>query len=211
MTTSEYYNSKLSKIGNELKLISQELYLTFLNNKNDLRKYFDEKTLVDWALIGLNISKGSEKNLKTGKKFFQVSSLINEKIPLSTFKIWMLMVEKISLESTALGYSYLISSPSVLKFLRPRYLQEWGEISKSIFSGSWKSNSLASKFLELSPLLLEIISFDDLKKISEYCKNLSVKSCDLASHNLDWFSENLPILAKESGDFIILLKKNDYL
>ena len=69
MTTSEYYNSKLSKIGNELKLISQELYLTFLNNKNDLRKYFDEKTLVDWALIGLNISKGSEKNLKTGKKF----------------------------------------------------------------------------------------------------------------------------------------------
>jgi len=207
MTTSEYYNSKLSKIGNELKLISQELYLTFLNNKNDLRKYFDEKTLVDWALIGLNISKGSEKNLKTGKKFFQVSSLINEKIPLSTFKIWMLMVEKISLESTALGYSYLISSPSVLKFLRPRYLQEWGEISKSIFSGSWKSNSLASKFLELSPLLLEIISFDDLKKISEYCKNLSVKSCDLASHNLDWFSENLPILGKESGDFIILLKK----
>ena len=166
MTTSEYYNSKLSKIGNELKLISQELYLTFLNNKNDLRKYFDEKTLVDWALIGLNISKGSEKNLKTGKKFFQVSSLINEKIPLSTFKIWMLMVEKISLESTALGYSYLISSPSVLKFLRPRYLQEWGEISKSIFSGSWKSNSLASKFLELSPLLLEIISFDDLKKVA---------------------------------------------
>ena len=117
------------------------------------------------------------------------------------------MVEKISLESTALGYSYLISSPSVLKFLRPRYLQEWGEISKSIFSGSWKSNSLASKFLELSPLLLEIISFDDLKKIAEYCKNLSVKSCDLASHNLDWFSENLPILGKESGDFIILLKK----
>ncbi len=207
MIASEYYNNKISKIGNQLKLVSQELYLTFVSNKNDLSKYFDEKTLVDWASIGLNISNGSEKNLETGKKFFQVSSLINEKIPLSTFKIWMLTVEKISLESTSLCYSYLISSPSVLKFLRPRYLQEWGEISKNIFSGSWKSNLLASKFLESSPFLLETISFDDLKNLAKYCENLSIKSCDLASDHLDWFTKNLALFGKDSSDFIILLKK----
>jgi hypothetical protein len=204
--SSEYQNKKLEKIEKKLESISKELYLTFLNSRNELKNYFDEKTLIEWTLNGLKISQGSQNALNTGKKFFEISSFLYEKIPRSIFNIWMEKAVLISNDSSSLGYSYLISSPSILNVLRPRYLQEWSDISKNIYSGSWKTNSLASKFMESSPFLLKTISFDDLKNLSDYLNNIAVKSCDLAIQNLEWCKENLSILGNNSSNFIVLLK-----
>ena len=131
--SSEYQNKKLEKIEKELESISKELYLTFLHSRKELKNYFDEKTLVEWASNGLNISQASQNSLNTGKKFFEISSFLYEKIPKSIFNIWMEKVVLICNVSSTLGYSYLISSPSILNVLRPRYLQEWSDISKNIY------------------------------------------------------------------------------
>ena len=65
--SSEYQNKKLKKIEKELESISKELYLSFLHSRNELKNYFDEKTLIEWALNGLNISKASQNTLKSTK------------------------------------------------------------------------------------------------------------------------------------------------
>ena len=87
--SSGYQNKKLEKIEKELESISKELYLTFLNSRNELKNYFDEKTLIEWTLNGLKISQGSQNALNTGKKFFEISSFLYDKIPRSIFNIWM--------------------------------------------------------------------------------------------------------------------------
>ena len=89
--------------------------------------------------------------------------------------------------------------------IRPRHIDDWANISSKLYKGTWKSAKLCSKFFELTPLLMEHISFEEWAKYAEFLNNLSKRSYDLAIDSLELSISLFEKLDNDSGEVINLL------
>ena len=90
--------------------------------------------------------------------------------------------------------------------LRPRYIDDWATVTRSLYRGTWKSSALACRVFEGTPHLLETLSFDELCHFGNFLEVLSRRSYDLAGESLGQAMELFPRIGADSDYFIALAR-----
>ena len=163
------------------------------------------ETLEIWASEGLNICKISPRSWEVSIDYFNSSVDVQRHLPSAQFISWSKIGTKLTKLSIDVAKSYFLSSPKSMLRIRPRYLDDWVNLSSKLYKGTWKSAKLSSKFFESTPFIMEYISFEEWAKYAEFLNNLSKRSYDLAIDSLELSISIFEKLDNDSGEVINLL------
>ncbi len=161
----------------------------------------DEKLDV-WAQLGLTISKRTVRSWEAGAELFNASPKVQRHLPAGQFISWVKIGDQLCAASPSLAVAFFRASPDAIERLRPRYIGDWAQSCRTLYRGTWKSSALACKLFEATPVLLESLSFDELRRFSEFLEEISHRSYDMAGDALDKGAELFPQLGRDAGAFI---------
>ena len=86
--------------------------------------------------------------------------------------------------------------------LRTQYIPRWAGLGRSLYKGTWKSSTLASRFFDVSPQLIRSLPFWDVEVFAGLVESLSGKSYDVASECLVLGRNVLPQMGREREAFL---------
>ncbi|MBM3933303.1 MAG: VWA domain-containing protein [SAR202 cluster bacterium] len=152
-----------------------------------------------WAECGLAIAQQSVRSWEAACQYFRASPRIFGQMPFNYFMKWVESGTALSQESPTLAACYFTSSPSTLSKLRPRYVENWAAMGKSLYKGTWKSSTLACKFFQSGSVLVEALTVPELDKFVGFLDVLANRSYDAAVDCLALSEKVFPLLAT-AGD-----------
>jgi len=161
-----------------------------------------EQELVNWAAQGLAIAGKTVRSWEAAAEFFKSSPAVQRQLSGGQFMRWSTVGADLCQESPSLAVAYFKASPGSLLRLRPRQIDEWAGLGRSLYRGTWKSSTLACRFYELTPNLLETLSFTEMTRFGQFLEVLSLRSYDLASQCLVEGCGLFPRLGTEREAFI---------
>jgi hypothetical protein len=88
--------------------------------------------------------------------------------------------------------------------LRPRYIDDWANVCRALYRGTWKSSALACRLFEATPDLLETLSFEEFCHFGEFLEILSRRSYDQAGDALNAGTDLFPKITGDVDRFINL-------
>jgi hypothetical protein len=161
-----------------------------------------DQDLSAWAAQGLAIAGKTVRSWEASAEFFKASPAVQRQLSAAQFSRWGAAGTDLCAESPSLAVAYFKASPGSLLRLRPRQIDEWAALGRSLYRGTWKSSTLACRFYELTPNLLETLSFNELTRFGQFLEVLSLRSYDLASQCLVEGCGLFPRLGTERDAFI---------
>ena len=155
-----------------------------------------------WANAGLELAQETVRSWEAAAEFYKVSAKVLGYMPLNYFFKWSDCGKSLCVESPTLAAAYFESSPGTMSKLRSRHIESWSNLGRSLYKGTWKSSTLACKFFQSSPLLLETISFPEMERFAKFLDALSHRSYDLSSDCLTLGQQLFPMIGEDRATFI---------
>ncbi len=162
----------------------------------------DGEEMVLWAKEGLVLATDSPRSWEPAVEYFKASPAVARYLPLPAFLQWAHCGSYLCQESPALAVAYFRASPEMVGNLHPQYIPKWASLGRSLYKGTWKSVTLASRFFEASPPLAKSIPFWDMELFVVVLEALSFKSYDMAMDCLAMGPEVLARMGKEREGFL---------
>ena len=157
-----------------------------------------------WANAGLELAQETVRSWEAAAEFYKVSAKVLGYMPLNYFFKWSDCGKSLCVESPTLAAAYFESSPGTMSKLRSRHIESWSNLGLSLYKGTWKSSTLACKFFQSSPLLLETLSFPEMERFAKFLDALSHRSYDLSSDCLTLGQQLFPMIGEDRATFINL-------
>ena len=142
------------------------------------------ETIVEWADEGLDIARKTVRSWEAAAEFFDASPSVQKQLPSGQFLRWARTGAALCADSPSLAVAYFKASPATMVRLRPRYIDDWATVCRSLYRGTWKSSALACRLFESTPVLLETVSFEEFCRFGAFLEALSRRSYDLAGECL---------------------------
>ncbi len=158
--------------------------------------------LREWANAGLDIAKETVRSWEAAAEFYKVSARVLGFMPLNYFFKWTDCGKSLCAESPTLAAAYFEASPGTMSKLRSRHIESWSNLGRSLYKGTWKSSTLACKFFQSSPALLEDLSFPEMERFAKFLDALSHRSYDLSSDCLTLGQQLFPLIGADRAAFI---------
>ncbi len=133
---------------------------------------------------GLEISGKTVRSWEASAEFFRASPDVQRQLPSGQFTRWAGIGARLCADSPSLAVAFFKASPAALMRLRPRYIEDWAGLGRALYRGTWKSSTLACRFYESTPGLLESLSYVEFSRFAEFLESLSLRSYDLAAQCL---------------------------
>lgn len=165
-----------------------------------------EETLQEWAATGLEIARKTVRSWEAASEFFDASPGVQRQLPSGQFLRWGRTGASLCSESPSLAVAFFKASPAAMLRLRPRYIDDWATVTRSLYRGTWKSSALAARLFESTPQLLETLSFDEFCSFGGFLEVLSRRSYDSAADSLTQGVALFPRLGSDSDHFIALAR-----
>ena len=197
---------KISDIKNKLQQFPTPVVENFNKSLDILDSRLSKDNLEKWAEIGLDISALSVRSWESATEYFKSSPSVQRQLPAGQLMRWARTGLKLSNDSPNIATAYFKYSPQTLLRLRPRYIDDWANICRSLYRGTWKSSSLSVKIFQVTPQLLETLNFEEFYKFVEFLALLSKKSYDQANESLDKSIKLFPLMTKEIKIFLETMK-----
>ena len=143
-----------------------------------------EETCEQWALEGLEIARKTVRSWEAAAEFFDASVAVQRQLPSGQFLKWGKTGNSLCEDSPSLAVAYFKSSPKAMLRLRPRYIDDWSNVCRDLYRGTWKSSALACRLFEATPELLETLSFEEFCRFGGFLEILSRRSYDQAGDAL---------------------------
>lgn len=156
-----------------------------------------EQDLLAWAAKGLEISSKTVRSWEAAAEYFSASAGVQRQVPAGQFIRWAGIGARLCADSPSLAVAYFKASPPALMRLRPRYVEDWARLGRALYRGTWKSSTLACRFYETTPSLLESLSYAEFTRFAEFLEALSLRSYDLANQCLNEGAGLFPRLGPE--------------
>ncbi len=169
-----------------------------------LEGVFDGADLDAWVREGLAIAAQSHRSWEASVEYFGASPEVARHLSVPVFLQWARGGAALSQDSPSLAASYFRASPAVVQYLRPQNIAKWSGLGRTLYKGTWKSGTLATRFFETSPELTRAVPFWDIELFVLLVESLSYKSYDLANECLGLGAQVLSCLGKEREAFISL-------
>ena len=160
--------------------------------------------LADWAGAGLELARKTVRSWEASAQYFKVSPVVLGYMPLNYFFKWAECGQALCAESPTLAAAYFEASPGTMGKLRSRHIESWSGLGRGLYKGTWKSSTLACKFFQSSPALLEHLSFPEMERFAAFLDSLSHRSYDLSSECLTLGQEIFPLIGEDRAAFISL-------
>ncbi|MCH8830700.1 MAG: hypothetical protein IID45_14075, partial [Planctomycetes bacterium] len=119
-----------------------------------------DETCQQWASEGLEIVRKTVRSWEAAAEFFEASVAVQRQLPSGQFLKWAKTGTSLCADSPSLAVAYFKSSPRAMLRLRPRYIEDWANVCRALYRGTWKSSALSCRLFEATPALLETLSFD---------------------------------------------------
>ena len=156
-----------------------------------------DETCQQWALEGLEIARKTVRSWEAAAEFFDASVAVQRQLPSGQFLKWAKTGTSLCEDSPSLAVAYFKSSPKAMLRLRPRYIDDWANVCRALYRGTWKSSALACRLFEATPDLLETLSFEEYCHFGEFLEVLSRRSYDQAG---DALNAGIDLFPKITGD-----------
>ncbi len=156
----------------------------------------------EWANSGLQIAQETVRSWEAAAEFYKVSAKVLGYMPLNYFFKWTDCGKSLCSESPTLAAAYFEASPGTMSKLRSRHIESWANLGRTLYKGTWKSSTLACKFFQSSPALLEDISFPEMERFAKFLDALSHRSYDLSSDCLTLGQQLFPMIGEDRAEFI---------
>ena len=161
-----------------------------------------EVQMREWANAGLDIAQETVRSWEAAAEFYKVSPRVLGFMPLNYFFKWTDCGKSLCVESPTLAAAYFEASPGTMSKLRSRHIESWSNLGRTLYKGTWKSSTLACKFFQSSPALLEDLSFPEMERFARFLDALSNRSYDLASDCLNLGQQLFPMIGDDRAAFI---------
>ncbi len=192
----------MTKVRTELGSFPSPVQANFDHAREALSGRLADEKLDVWAQLGLTISKRTVRSWEAGAELFNASPKVQRHLPAGQFISWVKIGDQLCTASPSLAVAFFRASPDAIERLRPRYIGDWAQSCRALYRGTWKSSALACKLFEATPDLLESLSFDELRRFSEFLEEISHRSYDMAGDALDKGAQLFPKLGRDAGAFI---------
>ena len=156
-----------------------------------------DETCQLWAQEGLEIASKTVRSWEAAAEFFDASVAVQRQLPSGQFLKWAKTGTSLCEDSPSLAVAYFKSSPKAMLRLRPRYIDDWANVCRALYRGTWKSSALACRLFEATPDLLETLSFEEFCHFGEFLEILSRRSYDQAG---DALGAGIDLFPKITGD-----------
>ncbi|MFN8532594.1 MAG: hypothetical protein U0556_03515 [Dehalococcoidia bacterium] len=150
-----------------------------------LRAMVSETTFGHWCDEALQIARTSFRSWETAAEFLRVSPSIAERLDESGLLDWARLAREMTGASSIVAAAYIQVSPRVAGRLDAGAFARWTALGARLHGDSWKSISLATRFFEESPALLDVVGIDALESLVDFLAALAVRSYDAASDCLE--------------------------
>ncbi len=161
--------------------------------------------LAKWAAQGLTIAQQGVRSWEAAAEYFRASPEVLPNHPLPAMVEWGRAGEVISRDSPPVAVAFFRASAASLALLRSHEVEPWGTLGQTFYKGTWKSTALACKFFEVSPALLDSLTYAELERFAGFVNALAHRSYDLAQECLVLGQEVFPRLGESRGSFISLV------
>ena len=200
----EKLEQTIEKIEKELRRFPASVAEEFDKASKMLPDTMTEKQVATWAEQGVEIARQTVRSWEAAAQYYRVSPEILTYMPFNYFVQWAQSGNSLCKESPTLAAAYFVASAGAMQKLRSRHIESWANLGRSLYKGTWKSSTLACKFFDSTPVLLESLSFQELERFVVFLDALSHRSYDLASECLSLGQQLFPIIGDDKGAFISL-------
>ena len=166
--------------------------------------YLTEAQTTTWAQAGVEIAGQTVRSWEAAAQYYRVSHEVIGYMPFNYFVKWTQCGASLCQESPTLATAYFEASPGTTSKLRSRHIESWAGLGRSLYRGTWKSSTLASKFFASSPPLVNTLSFTELEQFVAFLDALSHRSYDLAAECLTLGQQLFPLIGEDRSAFISL-------
>ena len=163
-----------------------------------------DETCQQWASEGLEIVSKTVRSWEAAAEFFEASVAVQRQLPSGQFLKWAKTGTSLCADSPSLAVAYFKSSPKAMLRLRPRYIDDWANVCRALYRGTWKSSALSCRLFEATPMLLETLSFEEFCHFGEFLEVLSRRSYDQAGDALGAGTDLFPKISGDVDRFINL-------
>ena len=199
-------SNEFTQIRKNLSNFPDPVKDNFEDAYNVLINRLSNENLYKWAEIGLDISSKSVRSWESSVEYFKSSPSVQRQLPAGQFLRWGRTGSNLCADSPHIGSAFFKHSPQTLLRLRPRYIDDWAHICRTLYRGTWKSSSLSVKIFESTPEILETLNFEEFYKFVEFLGVLSNRSYDQANEALKKSIEIFPLISKEIKIFLDTMK-----
>ncbi|MDA1257758.1 MAG: hypothetical protein O3C10_07930, partial [Chloroflexi bacterium] len=193
---------ELARIEKELERFPGAVLEKYGVARAELESRLRPQDLLDWANHTLAIAGKAVRSWEASAEYLEASPAVQRQLPSGQFIRWATIGGRLCDDSPSLAVSFFKASPDALTRLRPRYVDDWANLGRALYRGTWKSSNLACHFYEISPQLLETLTFAEFTRFGESLQVLSRRSYDLADECVVKAARLFPRLGDERDAFI---------
>ena len=199
-------HSSQGQLNIDRELLSFPLSLAeeFQRARGSIQQGQDKEQFVAWAQEGFNIARQSARSWEVACEYFKGSPELLRYVPFIHLIKWAQSGAALCNESPTLAIAYFKASPAVVPQLKPQYLQDWAELGRRLYKGTWKSSTLSAKFFDVSPILLQMLTFREMARFVAFLDLLSRHSYDMASECLTLGQRVFPHIGPDKEAFLSL-------
>ena len=194
----------LETISRELARFPASVSEEFEKARVQMPDSLTEAQRVEWAQSGVEIAQKTVRSWEAAAQYYRVSPAVLTFMPLNYFYKWSDSGKLLCDDSPTLAASYFEASPGAMSKLRSRHIESWAGLGRSLYKGTWKSSTLACKFFQSSPELLDTLTFTELERFVAFLDALSHRSYDLSSECLTLGQKLFPLIGDDRSAFLSL-------
>ena len=159
--------TRLQQMEEELSRFQPSVREEFHRAVDAISRDLTETELLSWAQYGLDIAQQSVRSWETASEYYRATPQVKPYLDSSQLSDWGRSGAALCLDSPTLGTAFFRASSKNAGRLKPAYVQEWANLGRGLYRGTWKSGALAAKFFEVSSEMLEYMTFQELGKFAQ--------------------------------------------
>ena len=177
--------SQVQEAEGHLGKLPPSLMQAFRESALSLPPELSDQQIQLWLEEGFDLAAHSLRSWEPTADYFRLAPPILLTLDEASFRQWVATGRELAEHASAIASAYFRASPEVLPLLTGGQVREWAFLGDRLYKATWKSISLASEFLNLSPTLLQDLAIPEMGRLVGVIESISDRSADLAAACLE--------------------------
>lgn len=190
-------SARLSYVRADLAPFSRTLVRELDEAAAVLQRQLSPSSFDRWCDAVLQIARSSFRSWETAAEFLRTSPVMAALLDEERLIEWAQSARELTTASSIVAAAFIHVSPRVAERLSPADLLRWAELGRRLHGDSWKSISLATRYFEESPALLDLLDLETGEAFVAFLAALAHHSYDAAADCLEHGSRILTRVPSE--------------
>jgi nitric oxide reductase activation protein len=186
----------LHSIELELQQLPPAVSAEFHKALRSVARRLTAEEICAWGQEGMAVAMSGFRCWEAAANYFRVTPQVLPVLNFPQLINWVRCGRMLSETSASLSSAYFQESPAFLNSSTANHLEEWARLGRSLYQGTWWSNSLAGRFFQVSPGLFRYLNAAEIAQFTTFIDCLARNRHELASDCLNLAEEAISPLEK---------------